>query len=252
MTMVTASRVNFVVAGAQKSGTRALRKFLANHPDIGVPKPSKPEPHFFDWVLDNRKDRSWAELWQTYHEMFDADALDLVTGDVTPNYIYHPDAVRRIYDYNRRMKIVVILRNPIERAYSQWVMQRESGAESRKFLPALVNERNVLKRLGHHRNFSYLHRGLYDQQVNRLLEIFPKGQCLFIKTERLRDNHKSTLTSVFEFLEVATAHVPPKEVVHHRDYQKMSALSRSILRRYFQLSISRLEDLLGWDCSDWQ
>lgn len=245
-------KVDFVVAGAQKAGTRALRHFLSQHPDIGLSRSSRPEAHFFDWVLGASDLVVPSSTYQRYHNMFTPTALARTTGDVTPNYLYDSNALARIRTYNPAMKVVVLLRSPIDRAYSQWAMQVQRKIETRAFLPALLHELRVFQASGQHRNFSYVQRGFYDGQISRLQSLFPPKQNLILRTEDLNDNHSETLSRVFRFLEVSPIVAPSKKQVHSRRYPPMSAYSRTLLRSIFTPDIQRLEARLGWDCSAWR
>jgi Sulfotransferase domain len=243
--------IDFLVAGAQKAGTRALRHFLSQHPDIGLSRPSKPEPHFFDWVLGPPNPAALPGAYQKYHDMFTSKELALVTGDVTPNYLYDVNALARAHAYKPAMKIIVLLRNPIDRAYSQWVMQVRKEIETRTFLPALLHEFRVFQSTGQHRNFSYVQRGFYDGQIARLQSLFPSEQCLILRTEDLSEHHAETLGNVFRFLRVSPTIAPKKKRVHARRYPPMPPYSRRLLRSIFAPDIKRLEHRLGWDCSAW-
>lgn len=108
--------VTFIVGGAQKAGTRAMRHFLVQYPDIGLSHDDAIEPHFFD----SRAQSADAGDYDIYHAMYDAEArAKPMVGDVTPIYIYDPACLPRIRTYNPDMKIIVLLRDPVERAYSQ-------------------------------------------------------------------------------------------------------------------------------------
>jgi hypothetical protein len=244
--------VDFVVAGTQKSGTRALAHFLSQHPDIGLSLKTRPEPHFFDWILKESYEVIPPDAYQKYYNFFAQEALAKVTGDITPNYLYDTGSLARIRAYNPAMKVIVLLRNPIERAYSQWVMQTEMGRETRAFLPALLHEFRTFRAIGQHKNFSYVQRGFYDGQIARLQRLFPQEQCLILRTESLQEDHAKTLRLVFDFLGVSPIKIPPPEQVHARDYAPMSPYARRLLKSVFGLDIQRLEARLGWDCSAWQ
>ncbi|MFC1791578.1 sulfotransferase domain-containing protein [Gemmatimonadota bacterium] len=245
-------QIDFVVAGAQKSGTRALAHYLSQHPDIGRSRENRPEPHFFDWELRTSGHTVDPDAFQRYHDMFTPEALAKVTGDITPNYLYDTESLGRICAYNPAMKVIVLLRNPIDRAYSQWVMQVQTGRESRAFLPALIHEFFFFHAKGQHRNFSYVQRGFYDAQIGRLQSLFPAEQRLILRTEELLDDHTDTLRRVFSFLEVPPTTIPPPEQVHVGDYEPMSPYTRRLLRSVFGRDIRRLETRLGWDCSTWR
>lgn len=240
-------RVDFVVAGAQKSGTRALGHFLSQHPDIGLSRPDIPETHFFD----RRILRAEAGDYSGYHALFSPQALARVTGDITPIYLYLAPCLARIHAYNPDMKVIVILRNPIRRAYSQWVMQTEMGVETRSFVGALSHEALYRARHGQHPYFSYVQRGFYAAQLERLFAWFPRRNSLIIKHEVFRVDYAETLCQVQDFLGVRKLPLPPQREVHSRSYPPMPALPASGLRQVFRRDIRRLETLLGWDCSDW-
>mgnify|MGYP002150728663 CR=1 FL=1 len=241
--MVKKAEVDFVIAGVQKAGTRAMARFLSCHPETALSLPSHPEPHFFDWF--------WERDYRPYHAMFTPAALAQVTGDVTPGYLYSTLAMQRIHQYNPNMKIIVLLRNPVDRAYSQWAMQVETGRETRAFLPALLHEFRHFRLRGPHRNFSYVQRGFYDDQIARLQTYFAPEQYLILRSEDLADSHAATMNRVYQFLGVSGDYLPPSHRVHSRSYTPMSPYARRLLQAVFQRDIARLEARLGWDCSAW-
>ena len=245
-------KVNFVIAGVQKGGTKALRHFLAQHPMIGFSRADqRTEPHFFDWILANHEHPPPVSVYDSYHRMFDSAALAKVTGDVTPNYIFDKNALSRVQQYNPNMKIIVLLRNPVDRAYSQWNMQVETGRETRGFLMALVHEYRVRRSIGQHRNFSYVQRGFYDSQIARLQRLFPPHNCLILRTESLRSHHQKTLDEVLHFLGLPTMDTASPETIHSREYRPLYPIIRRSLSRLFRRDIRRLERRLGWDLSEW-
>src|SRR5438132_1074466 len=125
-------KLDFLVLGAQKSGTTALNYYLRRHPRIALPV--KKELHFFD------NDELFAGgnvSYEPLYEMFRPARPGSIAGENTPIYLYWRPALPRIRDYNPAMKFIVILRNPIERAFSQWNMQRTRGIEPFDFKAAV-------------------------------------------------------------------------------------------------------------------
>ena len=111
--------VNFLICGTQKGGTSALDAYLREHPEICMA--DKKEVHFFDnkkFFNKNKPDYS------KYHSFFNPQSSHKLLGETTPIYMYWHDSPRRIWQYSPNMKIIVILRNPIDRAYSHWNMER--------------------------------------------------------------------------------------------------------------------------------
>lgn len=242
-------RVDFIVAGAQKSGTTAMRHFLSAHPEIGMPQSHIKETHFFSIGYKRAKSGDYSD----YHGLFDAAALAKVTGDVTPLYLYLTGSLERAQAYNDRMKVVVILRNPIDRAYSHWNMERVKGKERRSFPAALAHALWHQARHGQHPTYSYLQRGFYANQLQRLFSIFPREQCKIIKHEAFTSDYQTTLKDVFSFLGVSEdVPPPPWESIHTQDYAPLPRRSRRALRWVYAADIVKVERMLGWDCADWK
>lgn len=240
-------RVDFAVVGAQKAGTRALRAFLMQHPQIGLPHTLQ-EAHFFDKQAAVAARGDYAP----YHAMYTEQALSRCTGDITPIYMYRDGCLEGLSRYNPSIKIIALLRDPSERAYSQWIMQTEKNQESRAFLPALLHEARYLRTHGQHPNFSYIQRGFYDHQIARIQALFPPESCLFLRTEELRNHHHRSLERIYRFLGVDDTDLPAPRAVHARDYAAMPDRIRRILVSVFHKDITRLEARLGWDLSAWK
>src|SRR3954453_6054977 len=116
-------RLEFILAGAQKSGTTALHYFLSRHPDICMG--DQQEIHFFDNDAMFVAEPDYAELHKHYPTM----ASSTIAGDCTPSYLYHEPAMQRIWNYNPKIKLLILLRNPVERAFAQRTMKGYRGLE---------------------------------------------------------------------------------------------------------------------------
>lgn len=241
------SRVNFLIAGAQKGGTSALAAFLSRHPEIFMAE--KKELHFFD---RNKHFRFGRRRYERYHRHFEGANGQAAVGEATPNYLYWKPAPRRIHEYNPDIRLVFILRNPIERAQSHWAMNRKNGIEPYDFEKALRMERlRALRAFPRQdRRYSYVDRGFYSRQIERVRAHFAPDQLLFLKNDDLRDAHDETLGRVYEFLGVS--HIPiTSERIHSNPYEEMDAGVREHLHRTFEPEIRRLERMLDWDCTSW-
>jgi hypothetical protein len=242
------SKVDFVVAGMQKGGTQALNYFLSQHPEVGIVSSPKVAPHFFDIeeYFESEPD------YKLYHSWFSPESLALLTGDITPIYTYWSPCVTRIKTYNPKMKVIVLLRNPVDRAYSHWNMEYSRDNEHRHFLAAILMEpfrRGVSLQ---HPVYSYIHRGFYSKQIENLLDHFPRDQCLFVKNEDLRDDHVGTMRDICHFLGVNITSLPAKESVHTGTYNSpMNPTLRRLLTLLYWRDIKRLERLVGEDLSAW-
>ncbi len=209
------------------------------------------EVHFFD---DDRYFAGNNPDYSRYHSYFSPKKMHKVLGETTPIYMYWNDAPQRIFRYNPEMKIIVILRNPIERAYSHWNMERSRNAERLTFIDAISTEQQRCREAHpyQHRVFSYIDRGRYLEQLRRLWEYFPKDRVLTIKTESLKQDPSATLDSVTHFLGVSKFPSIKDKNEHSLAYaSSMSKEDRGYLKLIFDNEIKELEKALQWDCSDW-
>ena len=239
-------RVNFVIGGTQKGGTSALDSFLRQHPEICMPTTRK-ELHFFDRDEENRD-------YKKYHANFKSKPPQRVTGEASPIYMYWETAPARIWKYNTKMKWILALRNPVERAFSAWNMETKRGKERLSFAEAIEKETERCREAlpSQHRVYSYVDRGFYAHQVRRLFNIFGPGNCLLLLNEDLRKDHKKTLRRVFEFLGVDSAFVPPQASVFEHEYaNQIDDRLRSRLIETFYFDIKELEKLIRQDLSAW-
>lgn len=242
-------KINFLIMGTQKGGTSALAKFLSEHEQIGMA--AQKEVHFFD------HDKFFDPLvnYQDYHDYF-SDVISSpqyqVIGEATPIYMYCQNAPQRIAQYNPKMKLIFILRNPLDRAYSHWTMNRRRGLEFLSFSEAirLENERLKVAPEGY-RFYSYVERGYYSQQIKKIMELFPRKQMLFLKNEDLKVRHIPTLNRVYDFLGVKRLN-QPQYFIKFNFYQPMEAWEQEYLAQKYARELNELESLLNWDCSEWK
>ena len=241
--------VNFVICGTQKGGTSALDDYLREHPEICMA--DKKEVHFFDNESFYGKD---GPDYSRYHSSFSPKASHKLIGEATPIYMYWHDAPRRMWEYNPNMKLIVVLRNPIDRAYSHWNMERSRNAECLSFWDAIQNEQQRCREAlpYQHRVYSYIDRGFYLEQLRRLWFYFSKDNVLILKNEYLKDQPREALKEVCNFLEVINFKSVKIREVHSRPYSsKMSDKEKKHLRFIFEHEIRGIERVLGWDCSNW-
>jgi hypothetical protein len=242
-------RVEFLVGGVMKGGTTALAAFLDRHPEIRVA--TGKEAHFFDTDDHFRPGRR--PDYDLYHRHFAPGPSTRLLGDATPMYVYWEPVPARVAAYNPRMKWILLLRHPVERAYSHWNMLHRSGEEPLDFAAAVAAEperRPTMPDRG--RPFSYLDRGFYARQLRRLFAVVPRRQVLVLRSEELRRAHHATLRRVFEFLGVDPGVRVEPEVIHAHAYETPlpADLRRSLTARLAD-DVRDLEWLLGWDVSDW-
>ena len=254
----TIHKLDFIIAGTQKSGTSVLTYYLNQHPAIAMAHKEEahlivqPRRHFFD----NEKMFASGDVdYDLLHRDVRVTANTLVTGTCTPVYTYWKPAMQRIHDYNPSIKLIILLRNPIDRAFSHWNMQRDRKLESLDFLDAVKEEENRAREAHplQLRKFSYVERGFYSEQMERAFKFFPREQVLVIKFDDLRRDYRSVTDKIFAFLGV-----PPFPRLKNREEnvinyaRQMTQSEREYLFSVFQNDIGKLEKLLDWDCSDWK
>lgn len=241
--------IDFLIAGVQKGGTTALDGFLRQHPRIAMG--AEKELHFFDQAAPFRGPNV---DYGPYHARFPPAASGVLRGEATPIYTWWPGALARIWRYHPGMKLIVLLRNPIARAYSHWNMEISRGFDDLDFSTAIRTETKRARAAlpGRHRVYSYVDRGFYSDQIRRIRSFFPEEQLLFLKSETLSADVTGSLSKVYRFLGLPPA--PISEDVFRREGTygtPMSPEDRAYLHQLYEYDIRQVERLLGWDCRDW-
>ena len=242
-------RLDFILAGAQKSGTTALHYFLSKHPNITMG--DQQEIHFFDNDVMFVSGGDYKQL----HKHYSLLAPSTIAGDCTPSYIYYEPVAERIWNYNPKIKLLILLRNPVDRAFAHWNMQRFKGREPLDFFDAVREEQTRIAGAppAEARRFAYVDRGLYGRQLGRLFKFFPSEQVKVVKFEEFRDRQRETLGSVFSFLGLKPPRSMSKKDRNIVPYERaMNWEERVFLYNLFATDIANVEQMLGWDCSDWK
>jgi len=252
---------HFMIIGTQKGGTTSLYQYLIQHPCI-APIWIK-EPHFFDIYF--YKGLPWyrSHFPTTVQQYYSRHIQkhDLITGEASPYYLFHPQAAKRVAKTLPKAKLIIILRNPVDRAYSQYQHQtRQEGVEPLSFEDALANEE---KRLAgeeekiltdekyfsfNHRHYSYLARSKYIEQLPAWMELFPKEQFLILRSEDLYTEPKAVVKQTLDYLNLPSSHLSQKyKPFNDAKYTKMAPETRARLVEYFKPYNARLYDYLGQD-----
>ena len=240
--------VGFIVRGAQKGGTTALDHYFRLHNEVCMA--IKKEVHFFDddkFFSKNRID------YKHYHKYFNPKLNHKIIGESTPIYMFWKNAMQRIYDYNPNIKLLIILRNPIDRAFSNWNMEKQRKREKRIFWDSIQDEIKNIDKHKQNRTFSYLKRGFYSLQIKDILKLFKKNQLLCIKNEMLKNKPNVILDQISDFLNIEKFKNIKKINIHSRTYEStLTVNERNFLKSFFLDEINDLEYLLDWDLSDWK
>ncbi len=242
-------RLQFLVVGAQKSGTTALATYLRKNPQLFIP--DQKEIHYFDNEHLDWDDTDLSVL----HRNFAKAKQSQIWGEATPISMYWDTAPKRIWQYNPDMRLIVVLRNPIDRAYSHWAMEHSRGNDPLNFEEALTLEDKRCRAALplQHRVFSYVDRGFYSCQLRRLWRFFGHKAVLVLRHEELLQHPGKCLTSIWKHIGVDPPGEPISQVIIHKGVYKnqMSPKAHHQLRKIFWQEICQLESLLGWDCSEW-
>lgn len=240
---------SFIIIGTQRGGTTSLYNYLVEHPDI---KPAhKKETYFFD--VNFKRGLEW------YQSLFP----DGFTGEATPYYMFYPLAPQRIKKLLPDVKFIVLLRNPVERAYSHYKLEVGRKTEHLPFEEAIDAENGRLageetklmldENYSSYRHFcqSYLSKGIYVEQLKRWFDFFPKEQFAIIKSDMLLSNPSETYKKLLKFLGLPEWEL--KAYIKHNQSNDMQILpdTRKGLVKYFESYNKELYRLLGEDFN-WQ
>jgi Sulfotransferase domain len=218
----------YVIAGTVRSGTTSLHRLLRQHPEVFAAETK--ELHFFD--------RNFERGVEWYEQLFAEARPGQAVGEATPNYVYHPLAVARMAQVIPHAKVIVLLRDPVERAYSQYWMQRTARHETLAFPAALDAEARRLASGDEldRAYYSYVDRGRYLPQLLRLREHYPAEQTLVVLQEDLHERADQTYREVCAFVGVGTDHAAgglDERANRHRSYRsdRLRDLTHALRRR---------------------
>jgi hypothetical protein len=257
---------DFIIIGAERGGTTSLYNYLVEHPNIA--SAAKKEVHFFD---DNfPKGVSWYRGQFPYaaHRYYAENVRkrDLITGEGSPYYLFHPHAAKRVKQVAPHAKLIVVLRNPVERAYSHYCWEVGWGNEKLTFEEAIACEEERTKKEGdkiaanehyisyNHLHFTYLAKGIYVDQLQHWMSLFPKEQFLLLQSEEFYADPAASFKQTLEFLNVPKAE-PKALQKEYKQYNKpkniapssMNPETRKQLVEYFEPHNARLYKFLGKD-----
>ena len=224
--MVKLKKINFCCIGAAKSATTSLFNILKQHSSISVS--SFKEPHFFDNSVNYNKGIRWY-----YDSYFKKAKPNNLLGDFTPTYLSSLDSPKRIQQtLGAKIKFIVILRNPVDRAYSHYLHSKRDEHENLSFIDALSIEdkrlvsSNEINRL----RFSYVTQSLYAQHISNYFNYFSKENFHFMIFDDFVNNKKESIIEVCKFLEI-----PYEECINlNVDSNKASVARSRIIKRFIK------------------
>lgn len=245
----------FIIIGAQKAGTTSLYTYLTQHPNV---RPAhQKEVHFFDlnftqglnWYRSNFSTR-FRQISETLK------GKPFITGESSPYYLLHPLVPQRVAKVLPQVKLIVLLRNPVDRAYSHYHHNRKMGRESLSFADAIAAEPERLagereKILSdstynsfNYQHYSYLTRGFYLEQLQVWLEYFPRSQFLILHSESLSQQPSEIFLKTLEFLNLSAWEPAAYYPYYRNEYDPIDAKIREQLNEYFQEANQKLSEFL--------
>jgi len=252
---------DFIIIGSPKCGTTALYDYLIQHKNV-FPALWK-EIYFFDRYYPRGINWYRSNFCFNLTKFFltKIKQQEFITGESTPTYIHHPLVAKRIAKHLPNVKLIVLLRNPTERAYSHYQMEKRLGYENLEFDEALEKENERLegkeKRMIEDPNYysydwqihSYRHGGHYAELLQKWFDIFPKKNFLILKTDDFNANPSKIFYQVLDFLNL------PKQDVNYNKinvgkYPELNLKIKKDLDEYFKIHNEKLNNLLnrnfGW------
>jgi len=210
---------NFLIIGAASCGTTSLYHYLEQHPQIFMS--SQKETRFFafegqkpDFKGPNDKRFTIVTDIKTYLSRFNGVSNEVAVGEASTNYLYSVDAPKRIHHHIPKVKLVAILRDPVERAYSNYLNAKKFG-ETKNFTDSLKAEPERISK-----NWSwfwhYKNKGFYYKQLKRYYELFDKSQLEIFRYEDFRHKPLKTMKEIFSFLNVDESFNPDMSVCHNK------------------------------------
>jgi len=232
---------NFLVCGTMKGGTTSLYYYLKAHPEIYFPE--KKEIHFFDLNFNRG-----IEFYKKY--FLNVKSNHKAVGEVTPAYMYFKNIPELIHEVLPDVKLIFILRNPVDRAYSHyWHAVTKWGVEYLSFEQAINAEpERISKGSPYYRYYSYLDRGKYVLQLKRFRKYFSKDQMFILITEELKRDPFGSLKQIFNFLEVDITKYDFTKTFqkHNTGYSPKALKLHMTLNRVFGAKIGPKEKFLGY------
>lgn len=214
---------SFLLIGAAKSGTTSLYKYLGQHPDIYT-SPVK-EPNFFAFEgeevnFKGPRDDDYTNSWTItsraqYERLFEASTDAGARGEASPSYLYYPKASSRIQQSIPNVRLIALLRHPVERAYSNYLMMRMTGREKYTDFATALQRETHREEAGWSYFWRYKQLGFYYRQLSRYYERFDDSQIRVFLYDDFARHTERVMTEAFQFLGVDDQFTPDVSIRHN-------------------------------------
>ncbi|OQK17902.1 hypothetical protein AU255_08585 [Methyloprofundus sedimenti] len=224
---------NFIIVGAPKAGTTSLYHYLSEHPQVFMSEPK--EVNFFS--KDEIEEQGLyyqdfkAKDLDSYEKLFDKGIDKKAVGEGSVSYLFYPETPAKIKALLPAVKIIMLLRDPVARGYSHYLMDYRLGLVD-------VPYKEIVLKTSTHKNAhlyyqQYVELGLYYEQVKRYLELFGKEQVKIYFQEDLRQDTQKIIFDLYEFLEIDPSNIPNIEREHNAFSMPKSNVVHKLYTSYF-------------------
>ena len=253
---------DFLVIGAKRCGTTSLYQHLSEHPCIS----RSPRDNIGFFNENYHLGINWYKsLFPTvfYKKKMESKNKHCLFFDVTSTYMEEELTAKNVYEVNPNQKIIVILRNPVDRAYSHYHVNVKEKSEKRSFEDAIFEEMNRIKseriiqnknknlRVFTPNNIHYLKKGFYALQLKSWFKIFPREQILVLSTEEFQEDQNLIYKKIFDFLNIPNMKIKSTEKMEKGNYTHMKHDTRNLLLDYFRQCNHELFELINSEF-DWK
>jgi len=253
---------DFLVIGAKRCGTTSLYQHLSEHPCIS----RSPRDNIGFFNENYHLGINWYKsLFPTvfYKKKMESKNKQCLFFDVTSTYMEEELTAKNVYEVNPNQKIIVILRNPVDRAYSHYHVNVKEKSEKRSFEDAIFEEMNRIKseriiqnknknlRVFTPNNIHYLKKGFYALQLKSWFKIFPREQILVLSTEEFQEDQNIIYKKIFDFLNIPNMKIKSTEKMEKGNYIPMKHDTQNLLLDYFRQYNHELFELINSEF-DWK
>jgi len=255
----TEIRPNTFLIGAQKSATTSVYDWISQHPQVCGPIAVKDFPYFIN--KESYEQKKANIFIKAYLDENILDEKIILQGSV--QYMFYPNAIKKIYNFNPESKLIAVLRNPVERAVSAYKFMKKMGVETLTFNEAIEIEPERLGSDDYNTvsDLSYVSHGLYGQQLKQILKYFDRKKIMILLFEEVKSKPKSIISQIYKFLEIDPNFQPELNILNKTGSVRSIWIQNIVFRQNkFRSYITSLLDpvfplhkraKLRWLINDW-